>query len=142
MAGATSQQQQATVPMDTTENDNDEYKAFVALQDVLARQLEYCATSAANFAYGAELIPDAAFEKVFDRDMASKSDASKVLYLIKSVRNNIKAASREDAKAKMTQFLDCLKSDGVFDELVRSLGELRAHFRVLFVWHGVVDGYL
>ena len=135
MAGAISQLQQATVLMDITESESDEYKAFVALQDVLAKQLKYCATSAANFAYGAELIRDDAFERVFDRDMAPKSDVFKVLYLLNSVRNNIRRAeSRDDAKAKMTQFLDCLRSEVVFDELVKSLGELRAQFRVFFVW--------
>ena len=128
MAGATWQQQE-TLPMDITEADEiiSEHKAFLTLQNDLAQQLEHCATYAANYAYAAELIPDATYDKVFDRDMAPKSDVFKVMYLLKSVRNNIKAArSRDDAKRKMSEFLDCLREESVFDELVKSLGEVQS----------------
>ena len=133
MAGATLEQQQETVPMNTTEADkiNAEYKAFVAVKDVLAEQLEFSANSAANYAYGADLIDDDVYEKVFDRDMRSKSDAFKVMRLISCVRDKIKAAtSREGARKKMNEFLDCLRRDVVFDELVKSLGEVQ-NFKIL-----------
>ena len=126
MAGGTSEQQ--VLPMDTTEGDetNAEHKAFIALLNDLARELEHCATDAATYAYAADLITDSAYEKVFASDMRSKSDAFKVKYLIQSVRTKIKAApSREDARRKMNEFLDCLRKEGVFDELVKSLGEVK-----------------
>ena len=93
------------------------------LKNVLAKQLEHCATPAANYAYGADLITDEAYKKVFARDMETKSNAARVSYLIDCVRDKIGTAG-EDAKAKMSQFLDCLRSDSVFNELVKSLGEL------------------
>ena len=79
-------------------------KAFMDLKNVLAKQLEHCATSAANYAYGADLITDEAYKKVFARDMETKSNAARVSYLIDCVRDKIGTAG-EDAKAKMSQFL-------------------------------------
>lgn len=123
MDHSTSQQEQIpAAKINTAAKTNTGHKAFLALQDELAELLVYSKARAASCAFSAHLITDEQYDNMFDCNMDAKSDAIKIAYLVSCVRKKIKAEpSREDARKKMDEFLDCLRDDRVFDNLVKSL---------------------